>query len=49
MIRVQIFKTLAGVQKRVRFENAHDKKHLYYAVPVPGMKSAWKIAKVKRV
>ena len=33
MLRKQIFKTLAGAQKRVRFENAHcDGRYRYSAV-----------------
>lgn len=32
MLRKQVFKTLAGAQKRTAFENAHAKLHFLYRV-----------------
>ncbi len=32
MLRKQVFKTLAGAQKRAAFENAHSALHFFYRV-----------------
>lgn len=58
MLLVQVFKTLAGAQKRQAFENAHSKIHKYLivfcdehgqpAVYDPNCKPTYRLRKTRR-